>query len=960
VTQNTGHAGWTIATAVATVICSAVSSQAIRAQEVGDDAAKERPDAPHEATKAESIQELVVTGTYIRRSSFEDVGSPVDVLDAESIARDGPGGKATDFLRYMPQNVGSFGTRDDANAQDVSFFGGGTVNLRGLGASSTLVLMNGHRHVRFPLSPDGAINVNSLLPTIAVARVEVLKDGASGIYGTDAIAGVVNFISRDDFEGLEFRTDARGDTAGWNFSQYTAGVIAGGRALERVHLVGSLEYAQASDLTRGDLRLPRQDIAGTTTSGFGFPGNFTVPLRDANGNPSGSSVTVADPNCARAINDGITTNPANAGTDSWLFGGRCRLSFKNEAFVFPEHSWIGRAAATVDLGDTLKFKASFGAAENTTDAKRHASTPILATPIVPGENPGNTFRAVNSLGQPLFALPDPANPSEPLRNANGTVVLTATPTDPSSGIAFNEDVRATFRPYSTTNSGYVSARNELLTTRADAGFTGTLRRDWFWELSTTYAEQEATLRLQDVILNKLLDGFACRLGPARNQCYNPFGNSLYASPGTVQYNDPLLEDEITVVLRDVYTSTIWSIDGVLSGEFGSLPAGPIGVAVGAQRRHEELDQDFDGLKTSSLVAFWGNGDRDFDVGDTTQALFLETRVPILGGDLGDLELSAAGRYERQEASGLHSFDPKFSLLYKKNGVRLRGSYATSFLAPSLFQRFGSLSSFASVDDSRGSGIAADQVNTRIVGSSQLKPQESRSYNLGLAVGPSRGLRASVDYWRTDYEDLLTTLTAQAIINADPLGPLIERDPATGRITLLRRPYFNASSIETSGVDLQLDYSFQTNRLGAVTLFSAVTWLAKYDIRVNASSATFDGVGTDNSPNFGNVMPEWRANAGVSWTAGRHTASLIGRYFSEVKRPNTVYFAESDTVFDAQYTCELASSRLKLSAGVINLFDNRPNTLSGTAAGGLGNGWYLATVQDPVPRRVYLTASYSLQ
>lgn len=192
-------------------------------------------------TGADPIQEqIVVTGSFIKRDSFSDIGSPVDVVDREMIDSFAPTGQLNDFLRFFPQNIGdyNFVLSDLASS---TRFGGGEIDLRGLGGGSTLVLLNGRRQTRFTFSEEGAVDTNSLVPGIMVDRTEVLNDGASALYGTDAVGGVVNFITRDDFTGVELRADGRGTFGATNdpldHNNFTIGALVGGSISDRLHIV---------------------------------------------------------------------------------------------------------------------------------------------------------------------------------------------------------------------------------------------------------------------------------------------------------------------------------------------------------------------------------------------------------------------------------------------------------------------------------------------------------------------------------------------------------------------------------------------------------------------------------------------------------------------------------------------------------------------------------------------------
>lgn len=893
--------------------------------------------------------DITVVGSRIAGRSFEDVGSPVLLLGREDLLKDNPGGsKVTDILQTLPQNVGVFRANSTSSVSELEGnFGGGSVNLRGLGSGATLVLVNGRRQTRFPLALDNRTDVNSLFPSIALERAEVLLDGASAIYGTDAVAGVVDFRTRDNFKGLELKADVRGSTDHWNTSSWNVAAIAGMDLTDRLHFTVSGEYFSQEGLTRFERGLitgPEQSYAFSST---GFPGTFDVPRRNAAGQLISGTTRVADPDCGRVSAAGITTNPPNVGTDVFLVNNQCLLSMKGQVIVGDETRGIVRASLGAEVSDHVKASLStvYASSKAIYTQQPTAGTSRIIT--VPGENPGNTFRAVNASGQPLFAAPDPNSPSRPLRNAQGQVVLTSNPTDPASGIAFNEDVIARIRPVSTAAAPYVELPLETETFRTDFELKGDFGSHWNWEAGITYSRQTALDRTSDWIVPEFLKAINGRGGPNDNQYFNAFGNSLLAAAGSPLSNDPAVTNEFLVRPTDRYRSSLLSLDATISSsELFNLPAGPVGLALGVQYRRDTLSFDYNDLRSQGVLAFNSQPDQDFTGKSEANAVFAEAAVPLVSGPIGKIDLSVAGRYEHQSDAG-DTFNPKVSLLYATDLVRLRASYGKSFLAPSLFQRFGSRGSFVTINDPVLS--RTDQPAVRIVGSDNLKPQTSNSYNLGLTLTPAPRTSFSVDYWRIDFLDLLTTPSAQLVVNQG--GPNVVRDPATNRILLVQTPFFNASSIKASGIDFGATTSLEMADQVRLVLSAAATWTFKYDLRALSTSAVVDGVGDANTNTIGYAMPEWRGNIRSSLRVGSHDLTATFRYVSKVRRTlgADVAYADPQATVDLDYRHDFQKAKVSLAIGVLNLFNNLANPVR-TA----GNEFFIATVQDPSPRRVYVS------
>ena len=906
--------------------------------------------APAAETPVE-LNEFIVTGSYIPQTSFHDSGSPIAVVTTSDIARVGAVANASDFLRYQTANVGAWSQEVGTGTGGL---GGGTLNLRGLGNGASLVLLDGYRMTRIPGATDGSVNVNALVPVIDIARVDILKDGASSLYGSDAVGGVANYITRDDFTGAEVNSDYRFYTHHRYTSKQTTQAGIFGAQMGKVTVVGSFEYLKRTPLLAGEAGVTAQDQPAAS-SGSGFPGTFRVPTRNAAGQLTGSTVSMADPLCAKVQSDGITNNKHGEGTDSYLAGGVCRLAFSNFVLINDTQSWRGRMAATVRMSDRLTFKASF--AGNITDVVNfgNPSQPVTrATVTVPGTNPGNPFRAVNASGQPLYAVPNPAKPSAPQLDANGNAVLTSDPTNPASGVAFNENVIASsWRPYSSTNApAPFPFLNQAQTFRGDAGLRGEFGQHWMWDVHYTYSQQKTLLQSGDDLLSNVIAGVNGTLGPKNNQYLNPFADSLYATPGSAQYNDPALFPLISTRAESNFITSLSSFDGVLSGELGRLPSGPVRIAVGGQSRTETLQENFDPLQFLGLLASIPPAN-NFLGSLTTNAAFVEVRLPVFDDSHGKLEFAGAGRYETDSHS--HSSNPKISLLYKRDWLALRGSFGTSFLAPSLFQKFGNSGNGGqTVVDPLTGGSSVAGIYT--VGNPNAQPQKSQAYNAGFTVEPIKGLTFSVDYWRFKFTNLLATLAFQAQVNLAPNGPNILRAPVTGEIIQVTVPFFNAGSLKTDGVDLEANYRMSLGDTSHLNFFADATEINSYNAQVFSTSVPIKGVNKDNANNFGFPMAKWRANGGLVWDHKEQSASLIVRYFTRVYSTSApAQSAHPQTKLDFQYNYDLHKilPGLRLTVGVLNVLDTLPNILPVQ-----GNGYYIHQLQDPQPRQVYTNATYS--
>jgi outer membrane receptor protein involved in Fe transport len=894
----------------------------------------------------DDVEQISVTGSYIKIKSYNEVGSPIDFIARNALDADAPNGRLVDLLRFLPMNSGNFSglaPGGDDGAQE-GRLGAGTVNIRGLGSGATLVLLNGQRQTGFPLALDGRVDVNSLVPGIMLSSLEVLKDGASAVYGSDAVAGVVNFITRSDFEGLEFRLDGRG-TYGATvnpFDHYntTLGVLFGSPKSEALHVVAGFEYFKQDNLVFGEVKqVPVFTSRGA--SSFGNPGSYVIPVRDEHGTIVNNK-TVADPSCQAVINANISNDPNFSQTPTSLDSAAnlCRVTFPNQAFLLDEERWAGRIEAQWKIIENIKFNNALSFIRSVAKDIFNATTPVLNFPTVSGEHPNNPFVAMDGNDNQLFAQ-DANNDGIADRDFDNSVLL-----DPL-GIAFNEDVLFRGRPYSATNYGVLAPKQEVETFRMESAFTG-LIRDWSWNLGWNYSKQELIRRGPDSVLSEFQKALNGNGGPNGNLYFNPFGSSIL-DPSVA--NDPILAEIIQVTLYDQLVTETKTIDGVISGDAFDLPAGSLSTAFGFQIRNEKLAQDFDQLKNISQVSFFGNGDVDFVASEKVTAIFFETVMPVVDSALGNLDISVAGRYENNTDTGSRTFNPKFSMHYRTDLFSLNSSYATSFLAPSLFQTGGVTAQFANVDDPVSN--TSEQVSTKIIGNKNLKDQESTSISFGVNFTPTDDLTINLSYWNFDFNDMIAASLTQTIVTADPNGPLVHRNDA-GIISLVERPFFNAGAIKTDGVDFKVNYEIPTKNFGYFILDAQGTFVSRYDIQDEKAGSVIDGVGSDNNGNIGAAMAEWRTNMRVNWHQDNHSATVTARYYSDVERVrgSSAGVAEATWVFDAHYSYifELKPAAVLVTVGARNLFNNEPNIVLTT-----DNQYFVGTYQDPAGRVLYLSA-----
>ncbi|MEM9171624.1 MAG: TonB-dependent receptor, partial [Pseudomonadota bacterium] len=677
------------------------------------------PALAQSADEAEAVDEIIVTGSYIRRKSQFDSPVPITTLGAEELAKTGAKNFA-DVIQTLTINTGSQ-NNPDAFTQN-STVGTSNFNLRGLGVASTLVLLNGKRQVLTGLPTNDGLNfvdTSSLVPMIAVDNIEIVKDGAAALYGSDAVAGVVNFLTRDDFEGLEVSADYQTIADEGDASEYVLQGMFGAQG-DRTSLIAALSFTERTPLSTAEKRLSRpQDDA----SSLGSPGSYFIgatPFID----PTGCETSAID----GAFIGGLPTLLAPPGTVPGLDVGFCRFDFGDFFTLQADETRLnGYTKATYAVSDSVELYGEYSFARNRAIRLNSPTFPNLLFPTVPATNPGNPFgQDVNYFGRAI---------------GNGGE---AAPTV-----------------------------NEIDTWRVSLGLEGELANGWYWEVGYVGAKNEGVNTTADTLAREFqnaLNGFGgtrCEgptdptaqpgVGPC--QYFNPFASSFSVLPNSQDVIDGFTADQILDT-----TSELNTLDAVIAGELFDIGGRPASIALGAQYRQSELQHDYNSLANADRFAFV-IGNPDF-VGDRdVTAAFVELDLPV--ADIFDIQLAA--RYEDYGGSIGSTVDPKIAgILRPSDSFTLRASYSTSFRAPSLFQVSGGSTSLNQISDPTIAGTFFAAV--RSSANPDLDPEESDNFNIGLSWEITDGLRADLDYWSFDFTDVIIQENFQAVLNAFPDDP----------------------------------------------------------------------------------------------------------------------------------------------------------------------------------------------
>jgi iron complex outermembrane recepter protein len=904
-------------------------------------------------------QTVTVTGSFIAGTP-EDAALPVDVLTAQDLKLEG-NPTVTDLIKNLGPSSGTDGQTNQFGSNGLE--GTSNINLRGLGPARTLVLVNGRRQT---FSPYGIgeqaqlfVNTNNI-PSAAIGRLEVLKDGAAALYGSDAIAGVVNFITRDDLDGFEFAGDYT--TFEGTDGEYRLSAAYGLQGSD-YNWVTTVEYQKREETPLLEKDWAISSITDNPVGGFSSlsnPGRYVALGLNSSFAPTPIGAEV-DSGCVAA---GGIINPA---------AGDCRFQFtqfdnlveeEEQLKIFTEYN---REIAGGDLHLELLYSKI-----DVPSWKTSPSYPPqeLATQFVPGNNPGY-----------LQYIAD--NPTSPLNPANASPVPGVTPA--IGGLFIGRTFGWGGFP---GTGGAQEGLREYETFAGSASYNGTYANDVNFDYALSYSQTEGVRNTNDTYIAGLtaaLRGFGLCTDPATGfdpatgtqpwvagyagslasgaggcEFYNPFSNAIpanaitgAANPNYVAglENSVALAEWMTDGVGTEVTTDLLVFDAVWSGQSSVQAAGgSVGWAAGAQVRRESYEVVPNAVTDLSISPGPGGtgpfsflaGTNAADEEQTIYALFGELQVPLYD----NLDIQVAARYEDYGGSVGSTFDPKVAAKWTVNdNFALRGSAQTSFRGPTLNQLSGTVTTLQFVAPT-SAFKAVDQF-----GNPNLSPESAFSYNLG-ALYENDGFSASIDYYNFDFSDPIIVEEQSAIVAAGvaALGTATTDDdsilnritfqdptmPAAAGIARIATNVVNGPDIETSGVDIRVQNIWDAGG-GEFSLAMDATYVIEYvvgDFEIEGVSiAGGDRVGQFNRSNFSRSLPQWKANVTANYALGDHNFRGVVRhvdsYDDERGTPNLLgQFSGPASDIDSQTTLDLFYNwqspwELDLGLSVVNAFDEDP-------------------------------------
>jgi iron complex outermembrane recepter protein len=866
---------------------------------------------------------IEVTGSNIPRLASESA-LPVQVLTRDDILRSGAT-TVPELLSKVSANV--LGFNDQLAIGNLVRPGLASANLRGIGDGSTLVLLNGRRVANYAFD-GGTVDLNTI-PLSAIERIEILKDGASAIYGADAIAGVINFILRKDFSGFEATSyGAWTEHGGADARQATVSAGYGALPADRFNVFATMSYRKSDALHAIDRPFARTGYIPSEglllLSGASFPAN--IQLRPGVLS-SPSYATGCAPPAAIPINIAGFLSKAPF----------CGYDFTSTIDIVPstERSDIlARAAFQLDA-DTQLF------AEATYAQDR----------FIYRDSPTSIFQGAGASSQPvLYPASGPYFPAA-FAAANG----------------ISGDLNVRFR---SEELGPQTSATDGTALRIAAGAEGVVR-SWRYSSAITYSENRQIDRFISGYVSqaRFLPAFATGLidpfGPS-----GPDGDALLA---TTQISDDV---------HHANASTI-AVDAKASNDFFVLPRGPLSIAVGAEWRRERLNNAFSPVFTSGDVLGVAGSQQSAAGSRTVGAVSVEGIVPLARG----IEAQIAARYDHYSDFG-GTTNPKVALRWQPiRALLLRTSWGTGFRAPTLYDLFTPLTQRAVF----GAGLQ-DPLRCPITGlpsdcpgqfggafpsaaggNRNLGPERSEQMNAGIAWEPIRGLSLTVDYWKINKRDVIGTLDPAAVF-ADferyaqtniVRGPVDPRFPALpGPIETVLLNEQNLGDLRTAGVDVGAHWSTTMPRIGTVAFGFDGSYVLKWDEQLDGihdTSTLARKVAAINGP-----VPRWKHHASLNWERPPFGAT-IGETFqsgyldANVDRAGAPLSAPPRRVgaydiwdVEARYS---ASFHTTIALGIRNLLDRAPPFSNQPFTRQVG---YDPTYADPAGRTYYVRLSYAFK
>ncbi len=904
-------------------------------------------EAPANPPGVTALERTVVTGTNIKRVSTE-TPSPIQVISADDLKRSGYTSVADVLHDLTANNMGSL-----TQANPAAFAAGGSgVSLRGLTVGGTLVLIDGHRMSPYPMPDDGERNFVDLssIPFDAIDHIEVLKDGASSVYGSDAIAGVVNVILKKSFVGdtvsVETGISAKGDG-----STQHASATHGWGDLEKdgYNAYIGVEYRHQDAILLDD----RPYLTNTNWTSYGHGGvNLTQGVNDSTvyeglpGSIYGYLVPVANPVNYNILATGTpnVVDTYGACNATMLLANQC--GFVNKSYTIQPQTQnidvIGRFTKSLEDDWQMNLQASLFNSQAVQAGVYNATAPL-------------GFFGITSL-----KFGPNTNPPVPYNASNFPYVITVPANYPGNTTGIPAALI-----YNFPDIGAQQQKTDTNSYRFVGELTGTYHD---WDISASAGVTRVTTDLQNI-------GYISISG-----LQAALNNLTYIVGG---HNSQAVMNQIAPTASSTSTSDLDFITLTASHELMQLSGGPLSFSAGFDFTHRALDEQFPGSFASGDQA---SPIYSFAVGDqNTTSLYGEFSAPILK----DLEVDVSARYDAY--SEFNNVAPKLGFKWDPiPEFALRGTYSQGFRAPNVAEsgNAGSTSGVLAAATNPATGNLIFVPNIQL-SNPNLKPEKSDSYTFGFILEPNKLINASVDYYNITIKDQIISvgqLGESQYLYPQELG--VKFYPNLVNIAYDTYPFINASQTKTSGFDVDLRGKIPMQDYGRITVNFDFTRMLTYNLTL-PQLGTFELAGT-HGPSFisGDTgTPQNRASLQTTWSRGPLEVSAEVNYVDHYTLTDTSYgIPDCATALvdlfngnpPPKQLCTVPSftsvnltahyditKQWRVHAGIVNLFNRQaPFDLQtfGSAGNGAGVGgapYNPALAQDGAVGRFYnIGASYT--
>lgn len=874
-------------------------------------AAAPPPPPADEPVEVEAIQ---VTGSRLVSAGFT-APTPVTVVGGQQIEQRSAG-SVFEFVRDIPSFKATSGpSANSTGAQNASK---ANLDLRGLGASRTLVLINGRRHVA-----DGTGNVfdTNLIPSSLIDHVDIVTGGASAAYGSDAVAGAVNFVMKNRMEGLtldvRYGASEEGDNKEYNPS------FAYGRSF----LDGRLHFIVGADITvnKGVGTMYARDW-GLLEPGVLSISNSAMPDRVARGLP------------ANIIANHVETSAYNA--SGMITSGPLK------GIVFGDNGQVSMFQyGAINGGTEMIGSGNYGSVENPDQFLRAAYERGAAMTRLEYDISDDTvafaqlqYGQLRTHGRSFGAR---------VPNFNNYPVLIDNPFLPPSVVQAMQANNLTQISYSATRHedlGSIESHNLTETTQGDFGLSGKVFGDWNWDVGAGAGYSvfspfiSNTPRTADFFESAYVVPGPNGVPVCGPVATNPYFNAQPAlvrdqlianlSPGCAPYNifgTNLQQNQAALAYFNSASAADfkfhqYTLSANLAGAPFSLPAGDVSFAVGAEWRKEMLssvncaDCQKGALMNQNYSLFSGEV--------TVKEIYAEAGAPLIKDKpfFKALDLNAAGRRTDYSTSGAVTTWKVGATWDLNDMVRLRTTVSHDIRAPNINELFNPGSEGNPNVTNKANG-ASGFIKSNTIGNPDLRPEVGDTFTAGLVFQPTwgwaQGLRASVDYYRIKIEDVIATLGVQDILDGVMLGtspeyePYVVRDGSALGVSRVNVPQLNLNALKTEGVDVEIAYRVPTDALGLpgrLDLRALGTYIR--DQRTITKTTNIDAAGTSGSP-------DWSWTGTAVYRLDRLTTSLQVRYTSPIHYSSTLVGPD-----DPNYSVALNNSvnrNLWPSATYVNAF-----------------------------------------